>query len=307
LGYDDVCERDFDLIISNIPGKAGDAVISSLLADAQCYLKPGGVVAIVVVTPLDPLVSSVLTQLDIEVLNRREFNGHVVYQYRFLSPPSVRVESSALQRDVYNRARVVLTVGNDDLHIKTAYGLPEFDSLDYLTDLLIKVLVSQGPASVKHAVVVNPGQGYLPAVLWQLYKPGNIVLVSRDLLSLRYAGDNLRINGCPAEHILNLHQVGWGWQGINSKLSLDNSETTGPNGFVDCVFGFLRSDEDSAISTDSVKQVVADIKIGGHLYLAGGSTPITRVLKGLNLDKRLLLKKRRKHQGRSVAIIQRRK
>ena len=39
LGYDDVTEHDFDLIISNIPGKAGETVITALLEDARYYTK----------------------------------------------------------------------------------------------------------------------------------------------------------------------------------------------------------------------------------------------------------------------------
>ncbi|MCJ7606066.1 MAG: class I SAM-dependent methyltransferase, partial [Dehalococcoidales bacterium] len=47
LGYDDITRRDFDLIVSNIPGKAGTTVITSLLQDAGRYLAPGGMAAIV--------------------------------------------------------------------------------------------------------------------------------------------------------------------------------------------------------------------------------------------------------------------
>src|SRR4030043_141967 len=35
LGYDDVTRNDFDLIVSNIPGKAGEPVIACLLREAQ--------------------------------------------------------------------------------------------------------------------------------------------------------------------------------------------------------------------------------------------------------------------------------
>ena len=42
LGYDDVRCKDFDLIASNIPAKAGHEVISHLLRDAVYYLRPGG-------------------------------------------------------------------------------------------------------------------------------------------------------------------------------------------------------------------------------------------------------------------------
>ena len=53
LGYDDIKHYDFDLIVSNIPGKAGEQVIAYLLREARFYLKPGGVMAVVVVSPLE--------------------------------------------------------------------------------------------------------------------------------------------------------------------------------------------------------------------------------------------------------------
>ena len=88
LGYDDVKRNDFDLILSNIPGKAGEKVIRYLLEDAACYLSPGGIVAVVIVEPLEGLVASVLEESpDIEILLRRKRPGHAVFHYRFTRRP----------------------------------------------------------------------------------------------------------------------------------------------------------------------------------------------------------------------------
>jgi len=49
LGYDDVTEKDFDFIVSNIPAKVGEPVLSHILEDARFYLRPRGKVAVVVI------------------------------------------------------------------------------------------------------------------------------------------------------------------------------------------------------------------------------------------------------------------
>src|SRR4030043_1965832 len=86
LGFDDVTEADFDLIISNIPGKAGEPVISGFLTDAASYLKKGGMVAIVVITPLEETVKSLLESMaDVEILLHKSRSGHAVFFYKFIN------------------------------------------------------------------------------------------------------------------------------------------------------------------------------------------------------------------------------
>ncbi len=306
LGYDDVNERDFDIIISNIPGKAGDSVITSMLEDTRYYIGPGGAVAIVVVAPLEALVSSVLDQPNINVLYRGEFKGYVVFHYQFVSPSSEYPEKTSLEKGIYHRASMAMSVSNNSFDIETVYGLPEFDSLDYQTDLVIKALTSQMTSSAKRVLIYNPGQGYLPAILWKLFKPNSIILVSRDLLSIRNSSRNLLMNGCPDESIMMVHQTGWGLQEMLKKLAASNTTGIDAASMADCVVAILRQDEGPDVAANSVKQATGFMQSDGLLYVAGGSTPITRLLKSIKSDKRLLLKKRRKHKGRSLALFQRR-
>jgi hypothetical protein len=186
--------------------------------------------------------------------------------------------------------------------IETVYGLPEFDALDYQSDLFIKVLDAYPSKSTRSIVCINPGQGHLPTILSKMYKPDKIILVSRDLLSLRNSTLNLDCNGFPIKNILSLHQVDWALGKADTLSSTKNSGKWE----VDLVAVNLRSDEGQNIVAESVSGIVDDIKISGMFYVAGGSTPITRLLKNVQSDKRLLLKKRRKHHGRSVAVFQRR-
>ena len=86
LGYDDVRSRDFDLIASNIPAKAGQVVISHLLRYSVHYLRPGGVVVVVVVAPIERMVDEVLRNSPgISLLFKRSRRGHIVFGYQFAS------------------------------------------------------------------------------------------------------------------------------------------------------------------------------------------------------------------------------
>jgi 16S rRNA (guanine1207-N2)-methyltransferase len=83
LGYDDVKRNDFDLIVSNIPGKAGETVIACLLSEAGYYLSPGGIAAIVVVAALEPLAAKVLEDTSrYEIVFRDKRAGHAIFHYR---------------------------------------------------------------------------------------------------------------------------------------------------------------------------------------------------------------------------------
>ena len=52
LGYADVRASGFDLIVSNVPAKAGPPVVEHFLLDAAGVLAPGGLVAVVVIASL---------------------------------------------------------------------------------------------------------------------------------------------------------------------------------------------------------------------------------------------------------------
>ena len=67
LGYDDVSAADFDLIVCNLPAKAGEPVLAHLLWDARHHLQPRGRVAIVVVEPLATTVGEILDDPDVEI------------------------------------------------------------------------------------------------------------------------------------------------------------------------------------------------------------------------------------------------
>lgn len=292
LGYDDVADRDFDLIISNIPGKAGEPVITSLLRDAVHFLKPGGLVAIVVVAALEALVAQALADPGIEIAFRETRSGHAIFHYRFTEayraaqPPFV----SALARGLYHRDAIEVSAGSLAFPMQTARGLPEFDTLSYGSVLLLRNLPRLQVTPVERVIVHNPGQGHIPVALWKLFRPESIALVDRDLLSLRYTRDNLLQNDCPAARITAAHQTG-----------LD--EQTGP---ADMVVALLREEEGQAAAEQLAQQAAALLAPDGALWLVAGSTPITRLEKAVGSAKLLRTVKRKRDNRMSLLLMQRR-
>jgi 16S rRNA (guanine1207-N2)-methyltransferase len=297
LGYDDLRARatGFDLIASNLPAKAGPAAIRHFLLDAAPHLRPSGLVAVVVVAPLRDTVAGVLARPGIEVVHQRATASYAVFHYRFTggdgqAGPARPVER-ALARGVYDRQQVTLARAGVRVTMHTAYGLPEFDSLGYQSELAVDALAGLGGAPVGRAVVHNPGQGHVPALLWALRAPAELHLVDRDLLALRYARNNLVRNGCPPERIVIRHQVGL------AGASLADASL---------VVALLREKEPSEAAAALVRQAVAVLPPGDRLVVAASSTAVTRCLDRLGpAGARVAVRDRTRRKGFSAVVLER--
>jgi 16S rRNA (guanine1207-N2)-methyltransferase len=292
LGYDDTKRGDFDLIASNIPGKAGEAIITYLLREARYYQVPGGIAAIVVVTALESLVAKILQETPgCEIILRRNRSGHAVFHYRFLEPDSLKPERSALERGVYSRNNINIRLKGLEYAMQTAYGLPEFDSLSYGSEMLITALRNIEGRANKRAVIFNPGQGHTTVALWKLIHPENIELIDRDLLALRYSQLNLALNGCTPESIQISYQVG-----LERK---DNEK-------VELIAGVLREEGKEAISW-IIHQAIEELTDGGMIIISVGSTAITRLVNQIEEEGRLRIKARGRRRGQSLLVLEKRK
>ncbi len=293
LGYDDVTARDFDLVISNIPGKAGETVIASLLRDAGHFLTPGGMVAIVVVAALADTVAQILNDPDIEIVFQETRAGHAIVHYRFAEAyrEKLRPFENGFAAGLYHRDAITILAGPLTFPMQTARGLPEFDSLRYHSALLIEGLLNLQKTKVNRAVVFNPGQGHVPVALWKLSEPAAVALVDRDVLSLRYAQYNLIHNGCPASQVAAAHQVGLFPQA--------GGQT------VDLIAGIVREEEGQAAAELLAQQAAAQLAPGGLLCVTAGSTPITRLEKAIQPGKQWRIEKRKREKGISLLVLRR--
>ncbi len=291
LGYDQLPQPRFDLIVSNIPAKAGTAAIAYLLRDAAFHLEPNGIVAVVVITAIDAVVKDILTSTPgIEILLQQGRPGHVAYHYRFREPPDERGTDArrSVEHGVYERGEATITVRGLRFSLSTAYSLPEFETLSYATDLLIEGLQAIRTARPARALLFNPGQGHVPVALAKLATPGFIDLVDRDLLALEYSKRNLIANGVPPGDISVSHQVG-----------IASSEVAA----ADLIAGVLREDEGRAAIAQFVRQAAACVRPGGHILLAGTSTAITRIVELVQAEKLLDVRDRRRRSGHSVVLL----
>jgi 16S rRNA (guanine1207-N2)-methyltransferase len=307
LGYDDVADTDFDLLLSNIPGKAGRPAIDSLLLDARHILQPQGVAAVVVVPPLAAPIAEILDRPDVELLLREEGAEHVVFHYRFLGrqnlqglDPDATREShhqtsqvfggSTFERGVYDRGQMEVSYRGLQFNISTVRGLPEFDKLSHQTELLFSALqkIQRAGKPLDHALVFNPGQGHVPVALYKQLAPQKMTLVDRDLLSLRASARNLLANGRAPQQLSLTHQSGL------------------PSGVLphpDLILGVLRDSEGPTAHFALLQQAAALLVPQGELLVAASSTTITRLEKTIKKQKLLTIKQRKRNRAKRLLIL----
>jgi 16S rRNA (guanine1207-N2)-methyltransferase len=284
LGWSDVRGGRFDLAVCNIPAKAGERAIRHFLLDAREHLSPSGLVAVVVISRLDETVRGVITESDaVQVTFSRLSAGYSVYHFGF-SPDAVPEEPVADPLGPFERGRFEGNVGGIEYELRTAYSLPEFDTLGYHTELIAeRLLALRRPP--RHLLVFNPGQGHLPVLAWKHLEPHRITLAGRDLLALRYSQANTIANGCPAERIALLHEVSVRPADMDS---------------VDLAFAILKERQPAAVSEFEVRALAAGLSPSGRLLVAGSSTAITRLETAFARDRALRIVGRKREKGHSM-------
>ncbi|MFC1920616.1 class I SAM-dependent methyltransferase [Chloroflexota bacterium] len=289
LGYDDLKTADFNLIVSNIPGKAGEPVISYLLKEPVYYLVNNGVVAVVVITPIEELVESILKNTPaIDILLKRTRSGHSVFHYRFRNEAQIQQpDQSALERGIYDQTCSEYSIGDLKLPVRTAHNLPESDSPGYGTEMITQILLSLPKSTVQRAVIFNPAQGHLPIAVWKLFQPERIILVDRDLLALRYSIINLSLNKCRDESIGLSHQT---------CMELNNEDK------VDLFVIKLR-EENRNINNLIIKQASEKLTKNGVILVAASSTGITRLVDDIRASGILSVRSRERGKGNSVLVL----
>ncbi len=180
LDYDQA-KGVFSLIVTNFPAKMAPKGLAAFVYGASNCLAKNGVFAVVVVRELAEKLDSILDDRLIRVLYQEDKKGycvrHVAFNEKF--PP---------QADKYERHAMKLNL-TTTYTVKTAYGLPEFDTLSYGTRCLLSVL--EGLKGYNSVLVLEPGQGHAAVAVMDLLRPKELVLASRDLLSLAFARQNI--------------------------------------------------------------------------------------------------------------------
>ena len=284
LAYDSVTESDFDLVVSNIPGKVGEAVLEDMLLGATHILRPGGILALVCVTPLEPLVRDTLTSVGAELVRHASRSDYEAFCFMFPEDAGMANIWRTSGLEPYWRGEFEAELGGAGIEFAVAWGLPEFDSLSFDTRLLLSEIAAQSYTEIDHMVVVNPGQGYAPVVASRAYEPRILELSGRDLLALRYSALNLRQNGFPADQTRLTH---------SSMLQEVGDEA-------DLIIAMIADDQSPEELHYLAQSVSARLSNRGSCVFAGGSTPITRLTKSIASIPGLQVRRRKRRKGASA-------
>jgi 16S rRNA G1207 methylase RsmC len=183
LDYENV-EGFFSLILTNFPAKIAVKGLQIFVYGASTYLSSNGVLAMVVVRELAEKLDHILDNRMIRVLyqeDKKEYCiRHVVFNEKIPQPIGK-----------YERQKMRLKLSKS-YTVKTSFGLPEFDSLGYGTQCMLSIL--KGMKGYGSVFMLEPGQGYSTIAIMDILKPKELVLASRDLLSLNFAEQNVASN-----------------------------------------------------------------------------------------------------------------
>ncbi len=264
LAFRNLDGRTFDLVVSNLPAKAGRPVLESFFQTVPHLLSRSGVGAVVIVAPLSQLARDSIQESDCLLFHAESTSQHSVFLFR--KAENVPARAAVVPGlEPYLRARQTFSSGGIDYELETAYNLPDFDTVGYGVELAQEMLSA---AVIKGDVLFwNPGQGHLP-VYAERESPGrfaSVKIAGRDALELEIAGCNMASAGRESVSALLLPTEA----GLAETLS---------HGSLDLLCAMLRPVPKAPWHMDLALSARALLRKGGALLAAGASTEVFRVL-----------------------------
>ncbi len=178
----------WDLIVSNLPAKAGERVLRDFFCRSLQQISPGGLVAIVLVSTLAAWAVEVLGDCGAQVVYVEESPAYRVFHYRRPAVwPSKKVPQGAATPfpAAYLRGTMTFAVGTKTFSQNTYFGLPNFDDLDYrwkVSEALLALPIWKRAS----LLVWEPVQGHVATLLASALAPGGTLhLAGNDVLALR--------------------------------------------------------------------------------------------------------------------------
>ncbi len=212
----------WDLILSNVPAKAGEPVLADFFARSARLLTEGGRVLVVVVNPLAAATRKWIAAAGAEILTETTGPEHTVFGYGASATPgaaAAATEAAAAAEVADSRGAVLAayrrTAGDFSLEgtpyrIEALHGVADFDEPSRGVALAAKLLLRVGwPLAIRAepegprppAVLVHEAdQGHFPA--WLVARaaergeaPPRLVLAARNVLSLAASAANAAAAG----------------------------------------------------------------------------------------------------------------
>jgi 16S rRNA (guanine1207-N2)-methyltransferase len=180
LGIDVATETGADLILWNVPGKAGENVLRHLAEDVADALVEGGLAVLVVVNPLAEVIRDALIgNPDIDIVADTDHAEHTVIHAR--KTGAANVPGDPFDRGVFDRELAGFGVDDSEYDITSVVGIPEYDSYSFATQVVFDVLRTV-VIQVESVIVMRPGQGHAPLVVANQFQPARLTMVDRDQL-----------------------------------------------------------------------------------------------------------------------------
>jgi ribosomal protein L11 methylase PrmA len=194
----------YDFIVSNIPAKIGDKGLENLIKKILFSLDSDGICAVVVIKPLEEKIREMLSKNHALIGFEEEGNAHWVFHFKPCEDRE-RIIIPANVLEPYLRGNITQRAFGFSYKLKTVYNLPDFDTLGYQSELLLKLLENERLSGV--CLFWNPLQGHIPVIVYKMFsiKISKYILAGRDMLQLKIARDNLESNGVPRENISISH------------------------------------------------------------------------------------------------------
>jgi SAM-dependent methyltransferase len=208
IAFQDLDERLFDLILSNIPAKAGAPVLHEIIGTSLDFLRPAGIVCIVVVHTIASSAAQTIGSCGGQIVFQEDSKGHTVFHYKRSKEVSASVSQFEGESGVpdfikaYVRGKFTFQSGKISYRLKCVFGLPEFDTIGHSTRLAAELFTAALRAGALRAgdpdlLIWNPGQGHLPQFAAESIRRSanpdpTIILSGRDMLQLHVSSINLR-------------------------------------------------------------------------------------------------------------------
>ena len=194
-------DRKFDLIVSNLPAKAGKKVLGDFIRQAPLHLSREGTAAVVIVKPLSDFALKTLNENKLKITHSVKTANYSVFHFKYSENAETLpdIESNEEMFEKYIRKeKFPFELKGNSFIIDTAEGLSDFDNLSFNTKLSGELLLSikDKLKEDKRQLVINPGQGLIPVILNSFFSKKNdkdieLFISSNDILQIRMTERNL--------------------------------------------------------------------------------------------------------------------
>jgi hypothetical protein len=207
----------WDLILTNIPAKAGNPVLEDFVGRSASLLNPSGRVIMVAVNTLADFFRNAVAACGAQLLSEEKGPGHTVFVYRGeAGGPALPVQTGPgfLKRyPFYLRESPVCTIEEIQISLETVHGASGFDKPGGAVLVAAKLLCRLGRERISSdmpLLVHEPGQGFFTNWLLEFLRDGAnpaqkqaLVLSGRNALSLEAARYNAgSVNGAATKTVL---------------------------------------------------------------------------------------------------------